>query len=304
MGAKPPMHIPDGFLSPPVWAALDVVSLPAVGWMARRANASGTETRAPLLGVMGAFVFAAQMINFPVAAGTSAHLLGGALLACTVGPAAAIVVMTAVLIIQALVFQDGGLLALGANVFNLGIVGVFAGYAPYALLGSRFRSLAIFLGGVLSVIVAGVLALLELAVSGVPVGGTVAAVSFTLFAVSAVLEGAITVAVIKAVERINPQWVRQPEQGRRALRILAIASVCLAGAGFILASAAPDTLEHIAEQVGISGQATAIVSTPLADYAVGGVSSEALAKAAAGLIGVTMVFAACTAAARLLRRSS
>ena len=298
------MHIPDGFLSPPVWAALDVMSLPAVGWVARRAKSAETETRAPLLGVLGAFVFAAQMINFPVAAGTSAHLVGGALLACTVGPAAAIVVMTAVLIVQALVFQDGGLLALGANVFNLAIAGVLAGYAPYALLGARFRALSIFLGGVLSVVISGVLALGELALSGVPVGGTVAAVSFTLFAVSAVLEGAITVAVIGAIERMNPQWIRKPDESRNVLRVVAVAAVCLAGAGFILASAAPDTLERIAEQVGISGQATSLVQTPFADYEVGGVSSAAVAKAAAGLIGVTMVFAACAAAARLLRRSS
>jgi cobalt/nickel transport system permease protein len=298
------MHIPDGFLSPPVWAALDVMSLPAVGWVARRAKSAETETRAPLLGVLGAFVFAAQMINFPVAAGTSAHLVGGALLACTVGPAAAMVVMTAVLIVQALVFQDGGLLALGANVFNLAIAGVLAGYAPYVLLGARFRSLGIFLGGVLSVVVSGVLALGELALSGVPVGGTVAAVSFTLFAVSAVLEGAISVAVIGSIERMNPQWIRRPEESRKVLSVVAVAAVCLAGAGFILASAAPDTLERIAEHVGISGQATNLVQTPFADYELGGVSSATVAKAAAGLIGVTMVFAACAAAARLLRRSS
>ena len=108
-GFKAAMHIPDGFLSTPVWAALDVVSLPAVGWFARRARAADTESRAPLLGVLGAFVFAAQMINFPIAPGTSAHLLGGALLSCTLGPSAAVVVMTAVLAIQSLVFQDGGL---------------------------------------------------------------------------------------------------------------------------------------------------------------------------------------------------
>jgi len=153
-------------------------------------------------------------------------------------------------------------------------------------------------------VVAGVLALGELAISGVPVGGTVAAVSFTLFGISAVLEGAITVAVIKAIERINPNWIRQPDEGRRVLRVLAIAAVCLAGAGFILASAAPDTLERIAEHIGIGEQATTLVNTPFADYEIGGMRSAALAKAAAGLLGVTMVFAACTAAARLLRRSS
>jgi cobalt/nickel transport system permease protein len=298
------MHIPDGFLSPPVWAALDVVSLPVVGWVARRARTPEAETRAPLLGVLGAFVFAAQMINFPVAAGTSAHLLGGTLLACTIGPAAAIVVMTAVLIIQALIFQDGGLLAIGANVFNLAIVGVLAGYAPYALIGRRFPAIGIFLGGVLSVAVSGLLALLELAVSGVPVGSTVAAVSLTLFAVSAVLEGAITVAVIRAIERMNPGWVRRPAEGRRAVQVLTVAALCLAGAGFVVASAAPDTLEMIAEHAGIGDRAVNLMNTPLADYQVAGLSSQVLAKTAAGLIGLTVVFFACSAAARLLRRSS
>src|SRR5919112_793343 len=143
------MHIPDGFLSTPVWASLGVVSFPAVGVLARKAQAEHADTRAPLLGVMGAFVFAAQMVNFPVAAGASSHLLGGALLACSLGPAAGVIVMTAVLAIQAFVFQDGGILALGANVFNLAIAGVLTAYVPYLLAPSvGLRSAAMFLGAV------------------------------------------------------------------------------------------------------------------------------------------------------------
>src|SRR3954453_7377516 len=110
------MHIPDGVLSTPVWACLGAVSLPTVGILARRAKGDDDHGRAPLLGVMGAFVFAAQMVNFPIAAGSSSHLLGASLLACSVGPVAAVIVMTAVLAIQAFVFQDGGILALGANI--------------------------------------------------------------------------------------------------------------------------------------------------------------------------------------------
>lgn len=148
------MHIPDGFLSTPVWAALDVASLPAIGIIARRAEAGLKENAAPLLGVIGAFVFAAQMINFPVGVGTSGHLVGSALLTFTVGPAAA-VVMTAILAVQALVFQDGGLLALGANVFNMAVAGVAGAYLPYRYLGSgTWRTLGIFLGGFASVVVA------------------------------------------------------------------------------------------------------------------------------------------------------
>src|SRR5689334_1623120 len=142
------MHIPDNFLSPPVWAAMDVITLPSIGLLVRRAGRELQDTRVPLMGVMGAFVFAAQMINFPVGVGTSGHLVGGALLACTLGPAAASVVMMAILAIQALVFQDGGILALGANVVNMAIAGVFAGYVPYYLWGrGRTRRAAIFAAG-------------------------------------------------------------------------------------------------------------------------------------------------------------
>src|SRR5690348_15348739 len=106
------MHIPDNFLSTPVWATLDGIAVPAVALVSRNAQRATDANRLPLLGVMGAFVFAAQMINFPVGLGTSGHLIGGALLACVLGPWAASLVITAILIIQALVFQDGGVLAL------------------------------------------------------------------------------------------------------------------------------------------------------------------------------------------------
>src|ERR1700694_5950961 len=129
------MHIPDGFLSTPVWAALDVAAVRAAGYVVRRAQREFEEKKVPLLGVMGAFVFAAQMINFPVGPGTSGHLVGGALLAFTLGPAPACVVMAALLAIQALVFQDGGILALGANMLNMAVLGVLAGYLPYHLWG-------------------------------------------------------------------------------------------------------------------------------------------------------------------------
>src|SRR5580704_11214760 len=142
------MHIPDGFLSPPVWATLDVLAVPAVALVAKKAERDSERSefgdrQIPLLGVMGAFVFAAQMINFPVGLGTSGHLVGGALLAIVLGPSAAAVVMTAILVIQAFVFQDGGVMALGANVINMAFIGVLAGYIPYRLGRSHWRSTAI-----------------------------------------------------------------------------------------------------------------------------------------------------------------
>src|SRR6266496_1744342 len=136
------MHIPRGCLTPTVWGTLDAISVPAVAWVARRAQRDTQDQQVPLLGVMGAFVFAAQMINFPVGLGTSGHLLGGTLLAFVLGPAPAALVMTAILLLQALIFQDGGVLALGANVFNMALLGVAAGYLPLRLWGRK--PLAIF----------------------------------------------------------------------------------------------------------------------------------------------------------------
>lgn len=239
------MHIPDGFLSMPVWGTMDAVALPSIAYLARRAQRDFDHRRIPLMGVMGAFIFAAQMINFPVGNGTSGHLVGGALLSFTLGPAAAAIVMTAILATQALVFQDGGLLALGANVFNMAIAGVLAGYLPYALL--RGRKIGVFLGGFLSLAVSAGLALAELMRSGVRMPPAILGISIALFAISAVAEGAITLAVVEALERIEPGFLRRPRglqtRGAWALGLAAMAFACL---GAFLASTQPDGIQRLA----------------------------------------------------------
>ncbi|MGH9659543.1 MAG: energy-coupling factor ABC transporter permease [Bryobacteraceae bacterium] len=297
------MHIPDGFLSTPVWAALDVAAAPATVYLARRAQSGFDESRAPLLGVMGAFVFAAQMINFPVGAGTSGHLVGGALLACTLGPAAASVVMTAILAIQALVFQDGGILALGANVLNMAVLGVLAGYLPYHLWGPR--KAALFLGGTLSVLVGALLAVSQLLISGIPMPAPVLGVSLGLFVVSALLEGGITLAVFQALESINPKFVSQPRAGGgKALGAVALAALLLAVAGVLFASANPDGLERLAENLGIASRAQTLIPAPLADYEAGFLTAEWPRKAAAGLAGLVLIYGACWLLGRMVKRSA
>ena len=298
------MHIPDGFLSAPVWGALDVVSLPAVVYMARRAQREVEESRVPLLGVMGAFVFAAQMINFPVGLGTSGHLVGGALLAVTLGPAAATVVMTAILAVQALVFQDGGLLALGANVFNMAIVGVAAAYLPYRFWGSgRWRKAGILAGSMLSVFVSAALAITELILSGVPIRAPVLGVSLGLFFITALLEGLITLAVVESVTKINPGWIQAPASGNRpALGVLSTAAALLAAVGVLFASAHPDGLEKLAETVGIAAQAKALMTSPLADYEARFLGPAWLRKATAGLAGLALIFAVCVVLGRWIAR--
>jgi len=301
---KAAVHIPDGFLSTPVWTTLDAVAAPTVVLIVRRAQAGFEESKVPLLGVMGAFVFAAQMINFPVGIGTSGHLVGAALLACTLGPAAASVVMAAILAIQALVFQDGGILALGANMLNMAVAGVFAGYLPFHLWGnSRGRRLAIFSSGALSLLASAVLALSELLISGVRMPGSVLGVSLGLFAVSALLEGAITLAVIEALEKIQPGFVRRPVAGKSlAFGAIALMAVLLAGVGVLLAATTPDGIQKLGLETGIAGRGHALISTPLSGYEVSFLRAEWPRKAGAGLAGLGLIYGACALIGRGRRK--
>ncbi len=298
------MHIPDGFLSTPVWAVLNAGSALSIGALARRVESTMEEGRAPLLGVMGAFVFAAQIVNFPVGAGASGHLLGGALMAVTLGPGAASIVMTAILVVQALVFQDGGLLALGANVCNMALAGVWAGYLPYKYLAAGgWRRTGVFLGGMVSALCASCLAIAELRLSGVPMPGAVLGISLGVFLASSILEGSITATVFFAIERMNPAWIRPgPAEPRRLRGLLAAAAVVLASIGGLLASSLPDGLEKLAGDLGIAGQARGLLDTPLADYEIQAAAEPWMRKAGAGLIGLASVWALCLILARFLPR--
>ena len=286
------MHIPDGFLSTPIWAALDVTAASAACYMARRAQREFEEKKLPLLGVMGAFVFAAQMINFPVGVATSGHLVGSALLSFTLGPAAASVVMIAILAIQSLIFQDGGILALGANIFNMAIVGVIAGYLPYYFWGAgRARKAAIFLGGVFSLMVAAALAVSELLLSGIPMSGSALGVSFGLFCVSALLEGAITLAVFQAVETLNPKFIREPKADRgMALGMIAIVAVILAMTAGWFATTSPDGLQSLAITLGIASNQPSILQ------------SDWLRRSALGFTGVALTYGVCALLGRMVGR--
>jgi cobalt/nickel transport system permease protein len=298
------MHIPDGFLSLPVWATMDAIALPSVAVMARQAQKHLDESKIPLLGVMGAFVFAAQMINFPVGPGTSGHLVGAALLAIALGPAASSVVLTSILVIQALVFQDGGVVSLGANVMNMAIAGSLAGYLPYRLLGrTRRRKLGIFLSGAFSVGVAATMALSELLVSGVRMSRSVLWVSIALFAVSAILEGAITLAVVESIEKIHPEWVRRPVAVRSPVFVsVAATALLLAGVGVLFASQAPDGLQRLGQETGLVARAKAWIATPFAGYELHGLDTVWLQRALAGLAGVVMIYVVCLVIGHLIAR--
>jgi ABC-type Co2+ transport system permease subunit len=128
------MHIPDGFIDGKTAAVTAVISVVGVGFALRQVRRELPPRRVPLLGLAAAFLFAAQMVNFPVAGGTSGHLVGGTLVAALLGPSAAVVVVTTVLIVQCFLFQDGGVMALGANVFNMAILNSVIGYVIYRMV--------------------------------------------------------------------------------------------------------------------------------------------------------------------------
>ncbi|MGE5552567.1 MAG: energy-coupling factor ABC transporter permease [Betaproteobacteria bacterium] len=202
------MHIPDGFLSTPTWAGAAAVATVAVGYAVRRTQQQLGERQVPSLGVLAAFIFAAQMVNFPVAAGTSGHLLGAVLAAILLGPWSAAIVMTTVLAVQCLFFQDGGITALGANVLNMAVIGVFAGYSVYCLLGALFpgrkgRLAATFVASWVSVMASALAAGLELAFSGaLPLHIVLPAMTYW-HALIGLGEGLITTAVVAYATRID-----------------------------------------------------------------------------------------------------
>ncbi len=208
------MHIPDGFLNVATVATTCVVSAGGVGNAVRIANKKLGEKQVPLMGVLAAFIFAAQMLNFPIIGGTSGHLIGAALAAILLGPWASVLIMSCVLIAQCLIFQDGGLLALGANIFNMGIVASFSGYYLYrlatAFLGDNRRGKLIsgFIGAWGSVFLASIVCAIELAVSGTSPIGVVLPAMAGLHALIGIGEGLITGAVLSLVLATRPDLLQ------------------------------------------------------------------------------------------------
>jgi len=207
------LHIPDGFLSSGVAGIAAVFAIAAVAWGLRVANAELDEARVPLLGVLAAFVFAAQMLNFPIAGGTSGHFLGATLAAVLLGPWLACLVMAVVITVQAFAFADGGISALGANVLNMGVLGaLLAGYLVVAAVRVLPRTRMAFLGTVgvvswLAVMVGASATSLELAISDtVPLGTSLPAM-LAVHSLIGIGEAVISVAAVSAVLAARPDLV-------------------------------------------------------------------------------------------------
>ncbi len=213
------MHAPDGFLSVPVALLLWLVAIVAVAVSVNRAGRSLDERAVPLMGVTAAFIFAAQMINFPVVGGTSGHMLGAVLAAVLLGPWAGTLVMASVIAVQALLFGDGGLLAMGANIVNMGVIGTMGGYAIYRSLCTLFRGEergrlpAAAIAAWSAVMLGAAATSVELAVSGASPLAVVLPAMLGTHALIGIGEALITVGALALIASVRPDLLRLRDAG-------------------------------------------------------------------------------------------
>lgn len=208
------MHIPDGFINAGVSAGAGAVSIAGIGYSLKKAKETLEEKQAPLAGLVAAFIFAVQMLNFPVAAGTSGHLLGGALAAILVGPWAGAICVAVVLVVQSL-FADGGLTALGLNIFNMSLITAFGGFAIFVVLRRllpKSRGGVVAASGVaamVSVVLASLGFTLEYALGGTGTVSveTVAAAMVGVHTLIGIGEGFITALTVGVVLNVRPDLV-------------------------------------------------------------------------------------------------
>ncbi|MFC9584693.1 energy-coupling factor ABC transporter permease [Streptomyces yangpuensis] len=333
------MHVPDGFINAPVSVAAGVAAAAAVAVSLRGARRELDERTAPLAGLVAAFIFAVQMLNFPVAAGTSGHLLGGALAAILVGPYTGVLCVSVVLLMQGILFADGGLTALGVNITVMGVVTVVTAHLVFrGLLGILPRSrrsvtVAGFTAALLSVPAAAAAFTAVYAVGGttdVPLGKVLTAM-VGVHVLIGIGEALITTATVGAVIAVRPDLVHGARglatplklrvdgalvdapapapaaAGRSTKKVWAtglVTALVLAGFVSFYASADPDGLEKVAADKGIDEKVEehAAAGSPLADYGVKDVEDARLSGGLAGVIGVGVTVVAGTGIFWAVRR--
>ncbi|MCY0959530.1 energy-coupling factor ABC transporter permease [Streptomyces sp. H27-H5] len=319
------MHVPDGFIDAPVSIAAGVAAAGAVAVSLRGARRELDERTAPLAGLVAAFIFAVQMLNFPVAAGTSGHLLGGALAAILVGPYTGVLCVSVVLLMQGILFADGGLTALGVNITVMGVVTVVIAYAIFRGLvkvlptGRASITTAAFAGALLSVPGAAAAFTAIYAVGGttdIPVAKVFTAM-VGVHVLIGIGEAVITAATVGAVLAVRPDLVHGARGLATPLKLRVdgelvdaptaapvpvaaarstkpvwitglVTALVLAGVVSYYASASPDGLEKVAADKGIDAHVEehASANSPVADYSVKGVGDARLSGGLAGIIGV------------------
>ncbi len=306
----PQLHIPDGFLSITVSLGFWLITILFITAAARKLQGDFDDRRTPLMGILAAFIFAAQMLNFPIAGGTSGHLLGGALAAILLGPWAAILVMAAVIAAQAILFQDGGFLVMGANIFNMGILTALIGFGLYrsAIHGSpRFKLIVAAIAAWLSVMAGALSTSLQLWLSGTAALQVVAPAMLGVHAFIGMGEALITVGALAFILKTRPDLLSENQMRERggwgwivAGGIIVLLTALLAP----LASAFPDGLERVAEDLGFihAGQGAPYQLFP--DYTIPFLGETPLSTILAGAIGALAAGVIVVLAVRLLRKPS
>jgi cobalt/nickel transport system permease protein len=308
------VHIPDGFLNGATSAGTAVIAAGGLGLSIKRAGAYLQDSRIALTGLVAAFVFALQMLNFPVGVGTSGHLLGGALAVILVGPWLGITAVSVVVVIQALLFADGGITALGSNILNMAVVTGLVGWSVFRvmtrLLPQTWVSALVstFTAALVSVVGSSVAFVSEYGVGGR--GNAELATVFTAMVgihfLIGIGEGLISAATVVAVGASRPELIAGVEDtglGAQETKPIRSGVWGFAASGLVvaallvlvvapLASGEPDGLERVAIDQGLieSAEEQAIAESPLADYGVGGVEDEATGTRVAGLVGVLVTF--------------
>ncbi|HVT88887.1 MAG TPA: energy-coupling factor ABC transporter permease [Tepidisphaeraceae bacterium] len=303
------MHIPDGFLDTKAAATVGALSAAGLGVALRQARLHLPPRRVPLLGLSAAFVFAAQMINFPVAGGTSGHLIGGVLTAVLLGPSAAVIVISSVLIVQCFLFADGGVTALGANIFNMAIIGGVLGWTVYRLLSRLANGLtgqiwAATFASWLSTVVASIVCAGELAASGTIPWKVAFPAMTAVHMLIGIGEAIITALVLVAVSASRPDLLAPPAGATRSYFSFTAYGVLIAlGLALFVspfASTAPDGLDKTAESLGFDDKAAVIVPSPMPEYKMPLITSANLSTSVAGAVGTVFVFGLAWIFARIL----
>lgn len=301
------MHIPDGFLDAKTALTTGALAVTGLGLALRRVRATMPAQRMPLLGLAAAFIFAAQMLNFPVAGGTSGHLIGGALAAILLGPAAAVIAMSAVILLQCLLFSDGGVTALGANLFNMAVVAPSAAwliYRPLSRMADRRR--AVILAAWFSTVLAALFCAGELAWSGRVAWRLVFPAMAGIHALIGIGEALITMLILGAIAAARPELLEEQAPPRQS-GIIGLGLLVALGLVVLVAPFAcpwPDGLEKVATQLGVEQHAAAQpwLQALWPDYTVPWLKAEKLGAILTGILGTLAVFVLAWATARIVGR--
>ena len=290
-----PLHIPDGFLTIVVSIVCWLITAATISVAIARTNKALGEKQVPLMGVMAAFIFAAQMINFPVAGGTSGHLLGGALAAIMLGPWAGMLVMTAVIAVQALLFQDGGLLVMGANILNMGLVTAAIGYGLYRSISGGGRRMKLIVAGIaawLSVMAGALFTSLQLWLSGTSQLQVVIPAMLFVHALIGLGEAVVTVAALSFVLQARPDLLDENSESAKGSKGWIIAGVAISLIVVSLspfASADPDGLERVANDLGFLQAGRVAPFSIIPDYSLPFLGKTPFSTIFAGIIGLAVV---------------